>query len=241
MGGGSHNPDSESDDQPGIPTTSVSGAKSSHAGQAHGNVGQDLGDACSHLDIVRKYWDHGPRRNLYHNDTNPSTRSAPPGAVVCLMENETDMNELEREERSDGKPCHGNRERMDGIELDRNQSRVGDRVHHITHGDRGSEFAEPKMIRNEGRNPGGLGHGCQRPVADAEIASPTRDLHRIEAECREGAQMHRKMRSSSHYHDLADFSGEESECQPGGSRLGPHLPPAGHGHSGRHARHFAGR
>ena len=179
-------------------------------------------------------------RSLSHETPQEPTREHDE-TVVCLIEIESDMNELEREEPSDGKPCHEMRERMDGIDFDRNRIRVGDRVHQSTHGCCGSEIPKPRNIHTEGRNPGGLGHGCQRPVAEADIASTTRDLPRLEVESREGGHMPRGMRPSFHYYDLADFAGEESEYQPRGSCLGPHLPPAGHGHSGRHVRHFVGR
>ena len=310
MGGGSHNPDSESDDQPSIPNGFLSGARNSHSGQSHRNMDQNLGDACSHLGSVGERWDHGDGQNSYHNDIQTNTRFVPSGAqdeqspgsrgiadqmhkmsqwhdmslrkpdryqgtdiatlrrnseelkayiqtldhkthhatsrehaeaVLCLMNIESDMNELEREERSDGKPCHGMRERMGGIDFDRNLSRLGDRVHQSTHGYRGFEIPKPRNIRTEGRNLGGLGHGHQSPVAEADIASTIRDLPELGFESRKGPQMPLGTRQSAHYHDLANFAGEESEYQPRGSCLGPHLPPAGHGHSGRHARHFVGR
>ena len=62
MGGGSHNPDSEIDDQPSIPKGSVSGAKSSHG---HGNMDHDLSDEYSHMGNIGEHRGHGPGRNAY--------------------------------------------------------------------------------------------------------------------------------------------------------------------------------
>ena len=77
MGGGSHNPHSEIDDRSNVPKGSVSGAKSSHGLQGHGNMDRDLDDAYSHMGSVGGDWGHGPGRNSHHDDMHPSTRSVP--------------------------------------------------------------------------------------------------------------------------------------------------------------------
>ena len=287
MGGGSHNPDSDIDDRPSVPKGSVSGAKSSHGRQGHGNMDRDLGDAYSHMGSVGGHRGHGPGRNSYRDDMHHSTRSVPgvaqgerglgsrgmadqmhdmslkdtdrhhemdlatlrnkraelkaylgffsdmtaeettredANAVVELMEIERDIIELESGERPDGKPRHGTRERMDSIDFDRSQGRAGGRVQQSTPGRQRSEPSKPRNIRTEERHPGGSGHGSRRPVAEADIASITRDMSRLGTEIRERAQMPRGMGPSSHYHDVADYAGEESDYRPRGSRRGHHHP-----------------
>ena len=156
-------------------------------------------------------------------------------AVLSLMDIESDISEIERGKRFSGKPSHGMRERMDSIDFDRYQSRAGGRVDQSTYGDRESEYTKYRNTRTEGRQPGGSGYGSRRPVAEADIASTAQDLPRLGFESRESAQMPVGRRPSSHYDDLADFAGEESDYQIRGSRSGHQYPPSGHGqHSSRY-------
>lgn len=299
MGGGSHNPDSEVDDGPTVPEGSVSGAKTSHGHQRHGQMNHDLGDAYSYMDSTKQHRGHGFERNSHHNDMHPSANPVPTGAqggrglgsrgttdemhemgqwhdmnvkdpdrhngtdlatprekraelkahlrsrshmttpkttrehaeaVVNLMEVEDDVIGLVRGERPNSKPCHRLRERGGTIGLDRNQSRAGGRIHQSTPGNRGSAFPEPRNTRTERKHRGGSGHGSQRPVAEADIPSTTRDLSRLGVESREGAQMPRGIRPSSHYHDFADVAGEDFDYQIRGSHRGHPYPPSDHGH-----------
>ena len=151
-------------------------------------------------------------------------------AAVYLTEIKDDLIKLKRLGHSDGKPCHGMRERMDSIDFDRNQSRAGGRIDQSTQGHRESELSRPRNIRTEGRHSGDSGHGSRRPVAEADIASTTRGLQRLGVESHEGAQMPRGKGQTSHHHDLADYAGEESDYQLCGSCRDHHYPSAGHGH-----------
>lgn len=79
-------------------------------------------------------------------------------------------------------------------------------------------------IRQSSKMPGGM--------AEANMATITRDISRLDVESREGAKVPHGKGASMRRRDVEDYADEESDYQPRRSHHGGHPPPAGHGRSG---------
>lgn len=69
-------------------------------------------------------------------------------------------------------------------------------------------------------------------IAEAEMATMTRDMSRLDVESREGAKIPGGKGALTRHRAVEDYDDEESDYQPRGSRHSHKLPPGGYNHPG---------